>query len=266
MEQVTLVQQLLSVLAGVIVGFSLGLIGGGGSILAVPLLLYLVGYQNPHVVIGTTALAVALTAFINLIPHWRAGNVRWKPAIAFAIPGALGAALGAQIGKIFPGKALLFLFALLMIVVAMLMLRRNLSTEKLVREGWAMVAWTVPVSFGVGLLSGFFGIGGGAPLRARADLRHRDAHPERCCHVPVLCGRVRHNDSHHLRLRRTGQPSHRARIRWGRHHWRHCRREPGDSPGVKKEGALTSLRWRDPGGGGVYALCQCDHHPPVRSR
>lgn len=161
MEPVTLVQQLLAVLSGVMVGFSLGLIGGGGSILAVPLLLYLVGYHNPHVVIGTTAASVALTAFINLIPHWRAGNVRWKPAITFAIPGALGAALGAQLGKIFPGKALLCLFALLMMVVAISMLRRNPSTEKPVREGWAMVVWIVPVSFGVGLLSGFFGIGGG---------------------------------------------------------------------------------------------------------
>jgi len=161
MEHVTLVQQVLAVLAGVIVGFSLGLIGGGGSILAVPLLLYAVGYHNPHVVIGTTALAVALTAFINLIPHWRAGNVRWKPAITFAIPGSLGAALGAQVGKIFPGKALLFLFALLMIVVAISMLRRSPSSEKPVLEGWAMVASLVPVSFGVGLLSGFFGIGGG---------------------------------------------------------------------------------------------------------
>jgi uncharacterized membrane protein YfcA len=161
MEPVTLVQQLLAVLSGVFVGFSLGLIGGGGSILAVPLLLYVVGYHDPHVVIGTTAAAVALVAFINLVPHWRAGNVRWKPAITFAIPGALGAALGAQLGKLFPGKELLFLFALLMIVVAMLMLRRNSSAEKPVREGWAMVAWIVPISFGIGLLSGFFGIGGG---------------------------------------------------------------------------------------------------------
>ncbi len=161
MEQVALVQQLLAVFSGVFVGFSLGLIGGGGSILAVPLLLYVVGYHNPHVVIGTTALAVALTAFINLIPHWRAGNVCWKPAITFALPGAVGAALGAQLGKLFPGKELLFLFALLMIVVAVLMLRRNPSAEKPVREGWAIVASLVPVSFGVGLLSGFFGIGGG---------------------------------------------------------------------------------------------------------
>ena len=67
MEHVTLVQQVRAVLAGVIVGFSLGLIGGGGSILAVPLLFYVVGYHNPHVVIVTTALALALTAFINLI-------------------------------------------------------------------------------------------------------------------------------------------------------------------------------------------------------
>ena len=161
MEQISLVQQLLVVLSGVIVGFSLGLIGGGGSILAVPLLLYVVGYHNPHVVIGTTALAVALTAFINLIPHWRAGNVLWKPAILFAIPGALGATLGAQIGKIFPGKELLFLFALLMIGVAVSMLRRNSSAQKPVREGRAMVVALVLVSFGVGLLSGFFGIGGG---------------------------------------------------------------------------------------------------------
>src|SRR5579859_7775230 len=93
----TIAQHLLAVLSGGIVGFSLGLLGGGGSILAVPLLLYLVGYHDPHVVIGTTALAVALTAYANLIPHWRIGNVRWLPAIAFAIPGVLGAALGAQI-------------------------------------------------------------------------------------------------------------------------------------------------------------------------
>jgi uncharacterized protein len=68
MLSLTLLQQLLAVISGMFVGFTLGLIGGGGSILAVPLLLYLVGYQNPHVVIGTTALAVALTAGSSLFP------------------------------------------------------------------------------------------------------------------------------------------------------------------------------------------------------
>ena len=81
MIALTLGQNIDCILAGVIVGFSLGLIGGGGSILAVPLLLYWVGVHNPHLVIGTTALAVGINAFINLIPHARAGNVRWAVAI-----------------------------------------------------------------------------------------------------------------------------------------------------------------------------------------
>lgn len=158
---VTLLQQVLSVVSGVLVGFTLGLIGGGGSILAVPLLLYVVGYRDTHVVIGTTALAVAFTAFANLLPHWRAGNVRWKAALAFALPGALGAAVGAAIGKIVPGKQLLFLFALLMIAVALSMLRSRPESGREERTGWSMVRWTLPISFLVGLLSGFFGIGGG---------------------------------------------------------------------------------------------------------
>ena len=162
MQTLTVLQQCLAVASGLLVGFTLGLIGGGGSILAVPLLLYLVGYHNPHVVIGTTALAVALTAYINLFPHWRAGNVRWLPAIAFALPGVVGAALGAHLGKIVPGKQLLFLFALLMLVVAILMLRPvKPGAEKREHTGWAMIARTTPVGFIVGMLSGFFGIGGG---------------------------------------------------------------------------------------------------------
>lgn len=162
MPSVTAVQQLLSIISGGIVGFSLGLIGGGGSILAVPLLLYLVGYHDPHVVLGTTALAVALTAFANLLPHWRAGNVRWQAAIAFAIPGALGAAVGASIGKAVGGKQLLFLFAILMLGVAVNMVRKRRKTApRPERTGWAMVRWVVPISLVVGLLAGFFGIGGG---------------------------------------------------------------------------------------------------------
>ena len=162
MEPVTILQQVLSLLSGAVVGFSLGLIGGGGSILAVPLLLYVVGYHDPHTVLGTTALAVALTAYVNLIPHWRAGTVRWKPALAFAFPGALGALVGANLGKLVPGKQLLFLFALLMIVIAILMLRQQSGKlEKPVRTGRAMLLRVIPTSFLVGILAGFFGIGGG---------------------------------------------------------------------------------------------------------
>src|SRR5580698_2757051 len=108
---------------GVIVGFSLGLIGGGGSVLAVPLLLYVVGMPDPHQAIGTSALAVAVSAFANLVPHARAGHVRWRPALMFAAAGLVGAFVGSSIGKIVDGHKLLILFALLMLVIAAMMLR-----------------------------------------------------------------------------------------------------------------------------------------------
>ncbi len=162
MPSVTVLQQILAIISGGLVGFSLGLIGGGGSILAVPLLLYVVGYHDPHVVLGTTALAVALTAYANLLPHWRSRNVRWTPAILFAIPGAFGAVIGASIGKLVDGKQLLFLFALLMIGVAVNMARpRPNAKPRPELSGRAMALRVIPVSLGVGLLSGFFGIGGG---------------------------------------------------------------------------------------------------------
>ena len=74
MIQLTFLQGALAVLSGSAVGFSLGLIGGGGSILAVPLLLYVVGLPSPHLAIGTSALAVAVNAFANLMQHARAGT------------------------------------------------------------------------------------------------------------------------------------------------------------------------------------------------
>ena len=93
-------QEALAVLSGGAVGFSLGLIGGGGSILAVPLLLYVVGITDPHVAIGTSALAVTANAFANLLGHWRAGNVKWACAATFAFAGIVGAAMGSTLGKL----------------------------------------------------------------------------------------------------------------------------------------------------------------------
>jgi uncharacterized membrane protein YfcA len=100
-------QEALAVLSGGAVGFSLGLIGGGGSILAVPLLLYVVGITDPHVAIGTSALAVAANAFANLLGHWRAGNVKWACAANFALAGIVGAAMGSTLGKLIDGQQLL---------------------------------------------------------------------------------------------------------------------------------------------------------------
>ena len=75
-------------LSGVVVGLSLGLIGGG-SILAVPLLLYVVGVPDAHVAIGTSAFAVLANALGNLVGHWRAGHVSWGCAAAFAAAGSV---------------------------------------------------------------------------------------------------------------------------------------------------------------------------------
>src|SRR6266446_323072 len=77
----------MAVFAGALVGLILGLIGGGGSILAVPLLVYVVGVKSPHVAIGTSSIAVALSAFANLIDHARRDHVCWPAAILLALSG-----------------------------------------------------------------------------------------------------------------------------------------------------------------------------------
>ena len=88
----TILHDLLAVASGSVVGFVLGLVGGGGSILAVPLLVYVVGVPSPHVAIGTSAIAVAVSAAANLAGHARAQTVKWPCAITFAIAGMIGAA------------------------------------------------------------------------------------------------------------------------------------------------------------------------------
>src|SRR6516162_5781043 len=155
-------QDALAVVSGGAVGFSLGLIGGGGSILAVPLLLYVVGIGDAHVAIGTSALAVSLNAFGNLIGHWRAGNVKWPCAAAFAAAGIAGAAIGSSIGKLVAGDKLLFLFALAMIAVGIAMLRpRAAEGDPSVSITPAIAVRLVMIGLIVGAFSGFFGIGGG---------------------------------------------------------------------------------------------------------
>ncbi|MGD9981543.1 MAG: sulfite exporter TauE/SafE family protein [Hyphomonadaceae bacterium] len=153
---------ILAIGSGAAVGLILALIGGGGSILATPALLYVVGVANPHVAIGTSALAVSVNAFANFINHLRRGNVKWRCAVVFAAAGVIGAAIGAAIGKATDPGVLLPLFALLMIVVgaSMLVPRKNEgdgNVELNARNAPKLVAY----GLGVGALSGFFGIGGG---------------------------------------------------------------------------------------------------------
>ena len=153
---------ILAVLSGAAVGLILALIGGGGSILATPALLYVVGVANPHVAIGTSALAVSVNAFANFLNHLRRGNVKWKCAVVFAAAGVIGAAIGAAIGKNTNADILLPLFAVLMIVVgiAMLIPRKHEGDGDVVLNA-KNAPKLVGYGLGVGLLSGFFGIGGG---------------------------------------------------------------------------------------------------------
>lgn len=78
---ISLMQGVLGVASGTLVSFSLGLVGGGGSILAVPLMVYLVGVPSRHIAIGTSAVAVAANAAANLAGHARRGNVKWLCAL-----------------------------------------------------------------------------------------------------------------------------------------------------------------------------------------
>lgn len=157
---------LAAIAAGSVIGLVLALVGGGGSILAVPLLVYLVGVPSAHAAIGTAAVAVALNAGTSLIGHARSGNVKWPCALTFALAGVLGAALGAETGKAMDGQKLLTLFGALMVLVGLSMLRPRSTADnpdvRLERStASVLLPRLIPTGFGVGLLAGFFGIGGG---------------------------------------------------------------------------------------------------------
>ncbi|WP_054857268.1 sulfite exporter TauE/SafE family protein [Vulcanisaeta sp. JCM 16159] len=177
---VTLIQYVLSIISGILVGFSLGLIGGGGSILAVPLFLYFVGLDTipdaAHIAIGTTALAVGLNAYINSYMHLRKKNVAPRVGGIFAGVGLVGSLIGAYLGHITPGTDLLTYFAIAMIVLGIYMAIRKESTQAGTADevnhvvnafkkcpGLTTSTAIKVAIFGfiVGLVSGYFGIGGG---------------------------------------------------------------------------------------------------------
>ena len=135
---ISAMQGLLGLASGALVGFSLGLVGGGGSILAVPLMVYVVGVPDAHVAIGTSAIAVAANAAVNLSNHARGGTVRWSCALIFAAAGIIGAFAGSIFGKMLDGQKLLALFALLMLVIAMLMLK----TRSRIGLSDVQISWT----------------------------------------------------------------------------------------------------------------------------
>jgi len=160
--ELSLLQYGFGVLSGILVGFSLGLVGGGGSILAVPLIVYFVGVKDPHLAIGTTAVAVAANAAINLMSHARNGTVKWRCAGPFAVAGVAGAFWGSTLGKTIDGQKLLVLFALLMVAIGILMLRgRSVEGDPHVSLSRGNAPKLLAIGAMTGALSGFFGIGGG---------------------------------------------------------------------------------------------------------
>jgi uncharacterized protein len=152
----------LGLISGLFVGFSLGLIGGGGSILAVPLMIHLVGVPSAHVAIGTSALAVAVNAAANLVSHACYGAVKWRCAAVFAAAGIVGAFAGSSLSKVIDGSKLPALFAMLMLLVAGIMFKGRQTggnpTVQLTRENLPRL---ILIGLASGVLSGFFGIGGG---------------------------------------------------------------------------------------------------------
>ncbi|WP_113176724.1 sulfite exporter TauE/SafE family protein [Rhizobium sp.] len=148
--------------SGSLVGCTLGLIGGGGSILATPLLMYAVGMRDVHTAIGTGALAVSANAYLNLAGHAAKGHVWWRCAVIFAAAGALGAYLGSSLGKLVDGQKLLFMFGLLMMFVSSAMRKARTAPDVTAHSlTMAVHGKTTAIALLTGMFSGFFGIGGG---------------------------------------------------------------------------------------------------------
>lgn len=153
---------LLAALGGALVGLLLTLFGGGGSVLATPWLIYVVGMADVHAAIGTSAAAVAVNAATGLYAQAKAGRVKWPCATVFAVSGLAGALTGAHLAKQVDGKSLLVWFAFAMIAIALsMLLPRKSEGDPEVHIKPGMVLRLAPVGLVTGLAAGFFGIGGG---------------------------------------------------------------------------------------------------------
>jgi len=140
------------------VGASLGLLGAGGTSIALPVLVYLVGLEA-HRAVTASLLVVGLVALFGALLHHRRGGVRWTVALAFAPPGLLGAWLGSHWSSRLTGRALLLSFSALLTVIAVRMLSERPVQAPAVSS--PRIAWILPAAFGIGALTGLLGVGGG---------------------------------------------------------------------------------------------------------
>ncbi|GAC1385974.1 MAG: hypothetical protein NVSMB42_05970 [Herpetosiphon sp.] len=154
-------QLLLAPILGLLIGIALGMLGGGGSILTVPILVYILR-QDPHIAVATSLVIVGLNSLVGVGFHWRDGHVKLKQALIFSAYGIPAAYIGARLSKLLSGPVLLVLFALLMLVIAGLMLRSGERTEAGDVKRVAVAWWRGLLGgVGVGFLTGFLGVGGG---------------------------------------------------------------------------------------------------------
>lgn len=141
-----------------LIGVSLGLLGGGGSILTVPLLTYGAGI-TPNTAIASSLFVVAITSGVGLITHARAGRVRWRTGLIFGAAGSIGSYGGGQFGALLPGRLLMILFGVVMLVTAIAMMRKPRNIVP--RSGDISVGKASVLGILVGIVTGILGAGGG---------------------------------------------------------------------------------------------------------
>ncbi len=144
------------VLAAVI-GLSLGLLGGGGSILTVPVFVYVLGY-DPKLAIAMSLPVVGVTSLVGAVSHGRSGNVSLRTALAFGAVAMLGAFAGARVALLLDGKVQLIILAVVMLAAATMMFRSPAINETDARQSLVVLGL---VAVAVGVLTGMVGVGGG---------------------------------------------------------------------------------------------------------
>ena len=152
---------ILASIAALIMGFVLGLLGGGGSILSLPILVYLVGVETKSA-IATSLVVVGVTALIGLVSHARSGNVAWRVGAIFGGFAMLGAYGGGWLASFVPGPILLALFAVLMVVTALGMARPAANDDSEPANHKVSALWKIGAEgIVVGGVTGLVGAGGG---------------------------------------------------------------------------------------------------------
>ncbi len=152
---------ILGLVLSALIGLSLGLIGGGGSIITVPVLVYVLGVEA-HEAVGMSLAVVGATSLVGSFLHYRRGAVQLRTGLIFGVAGIIGALLGSPLTLLLSPAALMMAFAVLMLTVGSLMLRTKASDERDQTDTKALIVWkALMAGLGIGILTGFLGVGGG---------------------------------------------------------------------------------------------------------